>query len=123
MNVNLKASHHFASLMLLSLALVGCAANPTAPPPELVQRIESARTRGDHEALAKHFEQQAAAARLLGAEHRKMAKSYQASAIDPRGSGRMPTHCDTIARSQESIAAEYDGMAEGHRQMAKQAQP
>ena len=123
MSISLKSSRRIATVVLLGLVLAGCASGPNAPSPDLTQRIELARTSGDHEALAKHFNQQAAAARILGAEHRTLAKTYQASALDPRTSGRLPTHCESIARNQEAIAAEYDGMAEGHRQLAKQALP
>ena len=41
----------------------------------------------------------------------------------PRAVGRMPAHCEAIAREQEGNAAELEGMAEGHWQLAKQAQP
>lgn len=123
MSICLKSSRRIVSTLLLSFVLVGFASGQTALAPDLSQRIESARTRGDHEALAKHFNQQAAAARILAAEHRKLAKSYQASTLDPRTSGRLPTHCESIARNQEGIAAEFEGMAEGHKQLAKQAQP
>ena len=35
----------------------------------------------------------------------------------------MAAHCNAIARSQDLIAAEYDGMATSHREMAQQAKP
>jgi len=123
MNITFKSSRCIASALLLSLALAGCASSPSIPSPELLQRIESARTRGDHEALATHYMQQASAARDVAAEHRKMVKSYQANRWDPRVAGLMPDHCNAIVRSQEGIAAEYEGMAEGHYELAKRAQP
>ena len=123
MNVTFKSSRRIASALLLSLVLAGCASGPGFPSPELLQRIESARTRGDHEALATHYSQQAAAARAIADDHRKMAKSYQGRVVDPRGGGSMPAHCNAIVRSQESIAAEFEGMAEGHYELAKRAQP
>ena len=123
MNVNFKSSRRIASALLLSLVLAGCASGPSAPSPELLQRIESARTRGDHEALAAHYNQEATKARAIAENHRKMAKSYQGRVVDPRGGGSMPAHCNAIVRSQESIASEYEGMAEGHYELAKRAQP
>lgn len=123
MNINFKSTRHIASALLLSLGSVGCAAGPDISPPELLQRIESARTRGDHEALSTHYNQQAAAARATAAEHRKMAKIYQGRVVDPRGGGSMLAHCNAIVRSQEGIAAEFEGMAEGHYELAKRAQP
>ena len=59
----------------------------------------------------------------MAAEHRQMAKSYQGLVAAKRGEASMAAHCDAIVRSQEGIAAAYEGMASGHRQMAKQAQP
>ncbi|MCW5659975.1 MAG: hypothetical protein KIT60_19925 [Burkholderiaceae bacterium] len=116
-------ARRIASLLLLGAVLAGCSTGPTSPSPELVQKIESARTRDDHFALATHFDQQAAAARAMAVEHNKMAKSYQAMRVDPRAVGRMPEHCAAIARTQEGIAMEYDAVASVHRQMAEQARP
>ena len=123
MNINLKSSRRIASMLLLSLVLAGCASGPNAPSPELLQRIEAARTRGDHEALATHYNQEAAKARAIADNHRKMAKSYQGHLSGGRGGASMPAHCNAIVRSQEGIAAEYEGMAAAHQQLAKQAQP
>ena len=113
MNITFKSSRCIASTLLLGLGLAGCAAAPNMASPELLQRIESARTRGEHQALAAHYDQQAVAARAVAADHRKMAKAYQGRAVDPPGGGGM----------QESIAAEFEGMAEGHYELAKRAQP
>ena len=110
------------SLVLLGVALAGCAADPKVPSPELQQRIEAARTRGDHEALASYYVREAAGARAIAAEHRKMAKTYQGTAMGGRG-GSMFAHCNSIVRMYEGIAAEYDGLATDHRQMAERAQP
>ncbi len=71
MNVNLKSSRRVASLLLLSLVLAGCASGPAAPSPELLQRIEAARTRADHEAMATYYDREAAAARAIAENHRK----------------------------------------------------
>ena len=129
MSTNLKPSRRIATLLLVSgialggIALSGCAGVATAPSPALQQQIEAARTRADHEALVAYYDRQAAAARANGAEHRKMAKSYQGRFASGRGGASMPAHCNAIVSSYESIAAEYDGMAAAHRQMAEQAKP
>ena len=129
MSTNLKPSRRIATLLLWGgialsgLALSGCAGVSTAPSPELLQQIETAHTRADHEALATYYDRQAVAARAIGAEHRKMAKSYQGRFASGRGGASMPAHCNAIVSSYEGIAAEYDGMAAIHRQMAEQAKP
>lgn len=122
MNVNLQSSRRVASVLLLSLGLAACASSPMAPSADLAQRIESARTRGDHEALAAHYDRETAKARAMAADHRQMAKSYQGLVAAKRGEASMAAHCDAIVRGQEGMATAYEGMAEGHRQMAKQAQ-
>ena len=123
MNVNLKSSRRIASLLLLSVILTGCASAPNVPPPDLQQRIEGARTRSDHQALASYYDQQAAAARTSAAEHRKMGSSYAGNYAGGRGGASMAAHCNNIVRSQESLAVQYEGMAAGHRQLAEQAKP
>jgi hypothetical protein len=40
-----------------------------------------------------------------------------------RGAGSMAGHCSAIASSFEGLAAQFDAMAAGHRQMAEQAKP
>lgn len=123
MNTGWTSSRRIASLLLVGMALSGCAAGLTAQAPAVQQQIEGARTRADHEALVKHYNREAIAARAKAAEHRELAKSYQASPPIVRGGGSMTAHCNAIASSFEGIAAQYDGMAASHLQMAEQAKP
>ena len=123
MNANLKSSRRVASAILLSVILAGCTTAPTAAPPDLLQRIESARTQADHDGLAAYYDREASAARASAAEHRKMAASYQGIIGGGRATANMPAHCNAIVRSQEAIAAEYEGMAAAHRQMGQQIKP
>lgn len=123
MHANLQLFRRMASALLLSAILAGCASGPTAPPADLPQRIETARTPADHEALAAYYDREASAARASAAAHRKMATSYQGMVAGGRGGATMPAHCNAIVRSQEAIALEYEGMAASHRQMAQQAKP
>ncbi len=123
MNVNLKSSRRVASALLLSLVFAGCASGPNAASPDVLQRIESARTRADHEGLAKYYDEQVAKARTSAENHRKMGSSYRGNLSLGRSEANIPAHCETVARNQEGIAAAYEAMASGHREMAKQAQP
>ena len=123
MNTHLKSSRRIASVLLLCVVLAGCASGPQTPSPDLLQRMESARTRGDHEALAAYHDREASAARAVAEDHRKMAKSYQAMVVGGRGGASMIAHCNSIVRLYEGIAAEFEGMAEGHQYLAKQAPP
>lgn len=110
-------------LLLIGIALGGCAGLATTPSPVLQQQIETARTRADHEALVTYYNAQAAAARAKVAEHRKMATSYQGMISGGRIGASMPAHCNAIAGNYEGIAAQYEGMAASHRQLAQQAGP
>lgn len=121
MNTNLKSTRRFASLLLLSVVLAGSASAQTAPSPDLLQRIETARTPADFEALAAFYDQQAVAARGIAAEHRKMAKSYQNMLSAGRGGASMPAHCNAIAAKNDGLAKDYEAMAVANRQLAKQA--
>ena len=124
MKTNLKSSRRMAAVLLLvGAALSGCAGLSTVPSAALQQQIETARTRADHEALMANYNQQAAKARATAAEHRQLAKTYQASPPITRGGGSMSAHCNAIASSFEGIAAQFEGMAAGHKQMAEQAKP
>lgn len=95
---------------------------PHAPTLELLQRIDSARARFDHKALAAYYNQEAIAARAIATEHRKMARCRKAVVAGGRGDTRMAAHCNAIVREQEGMAAEYEGMAEGYHELAKRAQ-
>ena len=123
MNPIWKSPHCIASALALSVVLAGCASGPKPPSPELQQQIEAARTSTDHEALAAHYVRQAAGARAIAAEHRRMAITYARMGPSGRGGATMPAHCNVIANAQDGIAAAYDGMAADHRQLAGQAKP
>jgi hypothetical protein len=123
MNTHLKSSRRIASAFLLSVAFATCASAADAPPPQLLQQVEAARTGSDYDALATYYDKEAAMARAVAAEHRKMAKSYQGMTGGGRGGASMPAHCNAIASKSDGLAKEYDGMAAGYRQMAKQAKP
>lgn len=101
-------------------------ANPVGPAhaldAELLQRIDAARARSDHKALAAYYNQEAIAARTIASEHRNMVRCYKAPVSGGRAGASMVAHCNAIVREQEGIAAGYEGMAEGHHELAKRAQ-
>lgn len=122
MNMYWKLLRRIVPVLLLGAVLAGCASGPNNPPPEIVQRIEAARSRGDHEGLVAYYDQEATAARARAVEHRKMAKSYRGVMSSGKGYGtNMPAHCNSIVNLYESMAIEYDGLAGDHRRMAASA--
>lgn len=118
MNANSTLLRRAALGMTLALLLAGCATNPAPTPADIVQRIETAKTPADHEALVAYYAQEANKARANAALHRNMARSYQSQVAAGRGGASMPSHCNALAQSFDSQAKQYDEMAAAHRQMA-----
>jgi len=116
-----------AAVLLLGLALAGCASDPSpsSPSAQLQQQIEAARTPTDHESLAKYYETEAASATQRGIEHRKLAKTYNSAALIGRSSGaaNMPAYHNEFAKRADSDAADFLGLAAEHRNMGKAAKP
>jgi len=112
----MSAIHKLSAALLLSAVLAGCATGPQPPAPDLVQQIAAAKTPADHVALATRFEQEAAAARENATRHELMGNTYKASPYDKGGKdATMRAHCNQLAKSFQSSAAEYDAMAAAHR--------
>jgi hypothetical protein len=91
---------------------------------DILQKVQTAKTPADHEAIAAYYEQQAAAAKKNADMHRQMAETYKGggTAIG-KGSGAtaMPQHCQNLAKSFDEEAAQYAAMAQVHRELAKSA--
>lgn len=91
---------------------------------DILQKVQSAKTPADHEAIAEYYDQQAAAAKKKAAEHEVMAKTYTGGGTSI-GKGypvAMPQHCQALAKSYNDEAAHYTAMAQTHRDLAKSAQ-
>ncbi len=120
-----------AAVLLIGLALTGCASDPSSPSAQLQQKIETARTPTDHEALAKYYGVEAASSRERASDHRKLAKTYQAvSGRAPHGTptglggtASASAYHSALASQDENNATVYDGLATEHRNMAKAAKP
>lgn len=121
MNSTANSSRRLAGAILLAIALVGCASSQGGPSPELARQIETASTPEDHLALAAHYEREAVAARTIAGSHEKMSRSYQASPYE-KGGGSMRAHCLSLVKTYQNAAAQYDAIAQDHRQMAQRAQ-
>ena len=116
------SARRIAGATMLAIALAGCASPPGGASTELARQIEAAKTPGDHLSLAAHYEREAVAARAIASSHEKMAKSYQGSPYE-KGGGSMRAHCLSLVKTYQSAAAQYDAIAQDHRQMAHRAQP
>lgn len=125
MKLTLNTTKVIAASFMLGVVLAGCASGTPTPTasPQLIQRIESARTPADHESLAQYYEEEATAARARAAEHRKMARTYQGMPIGGKGNNNMPAYHDALATQADSSAADFAKLAEVHRRMAATAKP
>jgi hypothetical protein len=87
---------------------------------DIEDKIASAKTAADHEAIAKWYDEQAKAAEGKAAEHRKMGQEYQ-KAGGPAAKAQLPAHCDGLVKIYTNAASELEAMAKAHREMAKTA--
>ena len=82
-------------------------------------QIAAAKTPADHEAIAKAYDAEAAAAEAKAKAHEGMARTYRAGGGGPKAnSAAMTGHCDRLMKSYSSAAAEYRALAAEHRKLA-----
>ncbi len=83
---------------------------------------ESARTRSDHESLARHYQDAAKDMQAKAAEHKKLLAQYVANkGLYGKQASSLISHCQGLVRIYEQAAAENLSMVESHRQMAAEA--
>jgi len=115
----------FGAALLLTMGL----AVPTmsavgAENMDIVEKLKSAKTAADHEAIASYYETKAAEAKQSADVHRKMADTYAAGGTSiGKGSGPvpLPQHCQQLAKMFDEEASHYTSMAATHRELAKAA--
>ena len=111
--------------------LVSCSVAPH--PMDMTEAIQNARTRNDHETLAKHYENAAKELQAKAEEHKKRLARYEAIAAteepfrsrigerDSTYSKQAPSlisHCRSLVQLYEQAAAQNTGMAKAHREIA-----
>ena len=97
--------------------LASCTINPH--PMDMTEAIRNAKTPGDHEALAKHYEDAAKEMQAKADEHKKQLAQYEArKTLYGKQAQSLISHCQGLVRIYEQAAAENRSMAESHRQMA-----
>lgn len=101
-----------------ALALIGAA---SAAPGDVVTQaqIEAASTPAQHEAIARSYDDEAAAAVARAEGHAKMADTYRYYGKGPRP--KMARHCERLAKTYRTAAEEYRMLAQEHREMAAAA--
>jgi hypothetical protein len=89
---------------------------------DMTQAVQGAKTRSDHENLAKHYEDAAKDMQVKSADHKKMLAQYEANkGMYGKQAQSLISHCQGLVRIYEQAAAENLSMAESHRQMGAEA--
>ena len=85
-------------------------------------QIAAAKTPADHEAIAKSYDADAAAAQAEASKHEAMARAYgTAGGPKKTGPNSMVRHCERLVKSYTDAAADYRALAAEHRRMAQDA--
>ena len=126
----MKAIGYLAIAAAVGL-LASCSVTPH--PMDMTHAIQNARTRSDHEALAKHYEDAAGEFRDKAEDHKKRLDRYEAIAArenplrsrlgerDSSYSKQAPSlisHCRNLVQLYEQAAAQNMAMAKAHRDIA-----
>lgn len=107
-------------IFLLSMlgALVACS-EMKPHPMDMTQAVQSASTKADHEALAKHYDEAAEDMQAKVDEHKKLLADYQAESYKWGRQGPIfEQHCQTLIKAYENAVTENRAMAEAHRAVA-----
>lgn len=77
----------------------------------------------DHKAIADYYQKKADKAREEASLHEKMKGQYQHNHAQMKGTAAgnlTKKHCERVIKLQNSLAEEYDALAELHKNSAKQ---
>ncbi|MBL6748887.1 MAG: hypothetical protein ISP90_00110 [Nevskia sp.] len=110
-------------LSLTAAVLVASASDVDAvSEANVVQRVQSAKTPADHEAIARYYNELLSAARAGLDRHRKLKEGYRRSAYASAEPGVLPMdrHCDQLIRDDEDAVKTYTGLHDLHWRWGKQ---
>jgi hypothetical protein len=120
-------NHRRLAVSVVTLTAMVTFAVPTfragaADEASIEKMIATAKTASDHEAIANYYKQQAAEARSKADMHKKMAEQYSMSGIGNQATKtHFHQHCETLVRSYQTQANEFDALAKTHQDMAAKA--
>jgi len=104
--------------LALTLGLLSACAEMNPHPMDMSQAVQSASSKGDHEALAQHYEEAAKEMQVKADEHKKLLSQYQSkSYLYGRQAEDFKAHCLRLVDVYEKAAEENLKMAKMHRQM------
>lgn len=86
----------------------------------LTEAVEQAQTKGDHEAVAAIYDEEAQSLMEKARKHEKLASVYdQTDNSKMTMGGDAARHCRSIVKKLREAAAEYTALANLHRNMAQ----
>ncbi|MDI1275976.1 hypothetical protein [Methylobacter sp.] len=104
--------------LLLSLGLMTACAEMDPHPMNMDLAVQNAKTKADHEALARHYEEAAEEMRVKAEEHKKLLRQYQSkSYLYGRQAQDFKAHCLRLIDVYEKAVEENLSMAKMHHQM------
>ena len=109
-------------LFLIIMGLLVSGVQMNAYSMDMGQAVQTAKTRADHEALAKYYDDAAKEMQSKVQEHQKMYEKYQAeSQYYGRQGLDMESMCLGLIRAYEQAVKENTSMAASHRKMGAEA--
>ncbi len=116
--------HVMAGLVLWTILGILTLPSATAEEPitadTVAQRVATAKTPQDHEALAAYFSSQAAAMAADAKRHEAMLNSYDWSWGVTKET--MRSHCESLIASDRKAQQAFEALAQEHKKLAKQAE-
>ncbi|MEQ1620638.1 MAG: hypothetical protein ABL919_04475 [Methylococcales bacterium] len=104
--------------LALTLGLLSACAEMDPHPMDMSQAVQSATSKTDHEALAKHYEEAAREMQLKVEEHKKLLSQYQSKGYQyGKQAEDLKAHCQRLVDVYEKAAESNLEMAKMHRQM------
>jgi hypothetical protein len=120
MRERLRGKRGFTPTIVVVVAVLGIVAFVSLPlgiageGKSIVQRVRTAKTPADQQAIAAVFEKEAQAAQQKAKEHSQLKDAYAAKP----DMQTMVSHCDMLVKDYQDIAKELGAMAEMHKKMA-----
>jgi hypothetical protein len=120
MRERLRRKRGFTPTIVVVVAVLGIVAFVSLPlgiageGKSIGQRVRTAKTPADQQAIAAVFEKEAQAARQKAKEHSQLKDAYAAQP----DMQMMVSHCEMLVEHYQEVATELTTMAEMHKKMA-----
>ena len=106
--------------LILALVLLSACSEMNPHPMDMSQAVQNAESKADHEALAKHYDEEAEVMQLKVDEHKKLLSQYESkSYLYGRQAQSFKDHCQWLINAYEKAVESNRKMAEMHRGMAQ----